>query len=75
MKNETKLKLQNPWLVLASTMVYLLIMDLYFHYCINNEIEIVLQTAATLLAIYYTWWQLKLIVTTIIELITNKIEK
>jgi hypothetical protein len=75
MKNEKKLNLRNPWLVLALTFVYILIMDLYFHYCINSEVDMLLQTIATFVAIYYTWWQLHLIVTTLIESITKKIKE
>jgi hypothetical protein len=76
MKNEKKLSLKiGPWGVVALTIAYIAIMNLYFEYCISREFDPILQMVSTLIAIYYTWWQIKLIVNTIINYITNKIKK
>jgi hypothetical protein len=71
-KNEKKLKL-NPgaWGTLALTLVYLFIMDLYFDYVISREVDTVIQGVATFLALYYTWWQLKLIFKQIFKKVKN----
>lgn len=76
MKNEKKLTFNpGPWGAFCLTIVYLLVMDLYFHYCLNSEVDLYLQAGATIAAVYYTWWQLRLIVTIIIERLIKKEEK
>lgn len=76
MKNEKKLAFNpGPWGAFVLTIVYLLVMDLYFHYCLNSEVDLYLQVGAVIAAVYYTWWQLRLIVTIIIERLIKKEEK
>ncbi len=76
MKNETNLMDRiGPWSTVALTLVYVGLMSLFFDYVISREVPIELQTIAAFAALYYTWWQLKLIVTKLSTLIKIKEEK
>jgi ACR3 family arsenite efflux pump ArsB len=57
-----------PWTTVALTLVYLSLITFYFDYVISQEMDEIIQGAATFLAIFYTWWQIKLVVTQINKL-------
>ena len=57
-----------PWATVALTLVYLSLITFYFDYVISQEMDEILQGAATFLAIFYTWWQIKLVLTQINKL-------
>jgi ACR3 family arsenite efflux pump ArsB len=67
---KTLIKMQNeknlmdrigPWTTVALTLIYVFLMTLYFEYIISQEMDTVIQGIATFLALFYTWWQMKLI--------------
>jgi hypothetical protein len=57
-----------PWTTVALTLVYLSLITFYFDYVISQEMDEIIQGAATFLAIFYTWWQIKLVLTQINKL-------
>lgn len=76
MKNERNLMDRiGPWSTVALTLVYVGLMSLFFDYVISREFPFELQIVATFAALYYSWWQLKLIVTKLTNLIKTKEEK
>jgi hypothetical protein len=75
MQNERNLTDRlGPWVTLALTMLYIFAMDLYFEYIISQEMDSIVQISATFLALFYTVWQIKLIVNQINKLIKKEIE-
>jgi hypothetical protein len=67
MKNE-KLNFNfGIWWIIVTIVIYISIMDLFFHYVISSNIDPILQGIATLAAIYYTWWEAKLIANFLIK--------
>jgi hypothetical protein len=50
------------WGVLALTIVYVFIMNLFFDYVISREVDSILQLGASFLAIVYSVWQVQIIV-------------
>lgn len=76
MKNDKKLIDRiGPWSTVALTLVYVCLISLFFDHVVNREVDLELQVIATFLALYYTWWQLKLVVTKLTNIIKIKEEK
>jgi hypothetical protein len=69
MKNEKDLlERVGPWATVALTLIYFSVITFYFDYVISQEMDEIVQGVATFLAIFYTWWQIKLVVTQINKL-------
>ena len=63
MQNEKNLMNRiGPWATVALTLVYLSVITAYFEYVISQEVDAIIQGSATFLAIFYTWWQINLII-------------
>lgn len=69
-----KLKL-GLWGVVGTTMIYMYVMNLYFRYVVNSEVDEILQIGATFMALIYTVFQIKLIVKEVINYLEKKEEK
>jgi hypothetical protein len=61
MKDIFKFKISG-WGVLALTIVYVFIMNLFFDYVISREVDSVLQLGASFLALVYSVWQVQIII-------------
>ena len=48
--------------MLALTIVYVFIMNLFFDYVISREVDSVLQLGASFLALVYSVWQVQIII-------------
>jgi hypothetical protein len=62
-----KIKLGLWWLV-GTTIIYIYIMNLFFNYVINREVDEILQIGASFIALIYTAFQIKQIVKEVINL-------
>ena len=60
------------WGVVGTTMIYIYIMNLFFSYVINREVDEILQIGASFIALFYTVFQIKLIVKEITNLFNKK---
>jgi hypothetical protein len=71
MKNIFKFNVTG-WHVLASLLVYICVMNLYFDYIISREVDALVQIIASFIALGYTSWQLQIIINYIIKTIKTK---
>jgi hypothetical protein len=71
MKDIFKFKITG-WGVLALTIVYVFIMNLFFDYVISREVESILQLGASFLALVYSVWQAQIIISYFNETIKTK---
>jgi hypothetical protein len=60
------------WGVVLLVMAYMLIIGSYFEYIINREMNEIVQSIASVIALMYTAWQIKLIVNFINKSINTK---
>jgi hypothetical protein len=63
------------WGVVGLTFVYIYIMNLYFDYMINRNVDETLQFGMTFLALVYTVFQIKLLVKEVTNLFNKKEEE
>lgn len=63
------------WGVVGLTFVYIYIMNFYFDYMINRNVDETLQFGMTFLALVYTAFQIKLIIKEITNLFNKKEEE
>jgi hypothetical protein len=61
MKDIFKFKISG-WGVLALTIVYVFIMNLFFDYVISREVDSILQLGASFFALVYSVWQVQIII-------------
>ena len=60
------------WHVLALTVVYFFIMNLFFDYVISREVDSLVQLGASFIALVYTVWQIQIIISYINKTIKTK---
>jgi hypothetical protein len=60
------------WGVLALTIVYVFIMNLFFDYVISREVDSILQLGASFLALVYSVWQAGIIISYFTKTIKTK---
>jgi len=63
------------WSTVGLTFVYIYIMNLYFDYMINRNVDEILQLGMTFLALVYTVFQIKLLVKEVTNLFNKKEEE
>ena len=63
------------WSTVGLTFVYIYIMNLYFDYMINRNVDEILQLGMTFLALVYTVFQIKLLVQEVTNLFNKKEEE
>ena len=66
-----KVERLGTWGVIILTMIYLIVINTFFEYVINREVNSIIQIVAVLVALAYTVFTLKLI----INLVYNFIKK
>lgn len=59
------------WGVVILTVIYLLVMNVFFEYVINREVEIILQAGGSVIALMYTVFMIRLVVNKVF----NKLKK
>lgn len=60
------------WGVVGTTIIYLYVMNLFFTYVINREVDEILQIGATFISLVYTVFQIKIVVKEITNLFNKK---
>jgi hypothetical protein len=60
------------WSVLALTIVYVFIMNLFFDYVISREVDSILQLGASFFALVYSVWQVQIIISYFTKTIKTK---
>ena len=65
----------NKWVVLALTFIYIVVMNFYFEYIINREVDSLIQVICTFVALMYTVFQLSLIASSLLKTINKKEEE
>ena len=60
------------WGVLALTIVYVFIMNLFFDYVISREVDSILQLGASFFALVYSVWQVQIIISYFTKTIKTK---
>lgn len=63
------------WGLVGTTIIYIYIMNLFFNYVINREVDEILQIGASFMALIYTVFQIKLIVKEVINLFKKEEKK
>ena len=71
MKDIFKFKISG-WGVLALTIVYVFIMNLFFDYVISREVDTILQLGASFFALVYSVWQAQIIISYFTKTINTK---
>ena len=71
MKGIFKFKISG-WGVLALTIVYVFIMNLFFDYVISREVDSILQLGASFFALVYSVWQVQIIISYFNKTINTK---
>jgi len=59
------------WGVVILTFIYLLVMNVFFEYVINREVDIILQAGGSVIALMYTVFMIRLVVNKLF----NKLKK
>ena len=59
------------WGVVILTVIYLLVMNVFFEYVINREVDIILQAGGSVIALMYTVFMISLVVNKVF----NKLKK
>ncbi len=65
----------NGWMVLASTIVYISVLTIFFEYVISREFPVFLQIISVFFVLFYTVFQLKTIAKYVINLFNFKEEE
>ncbi len=63
------------WGIVGTTIIYMYVMNLFFTYVVNREVDEILQIGGTFIALAYTVFQIKLVVNEIINYLSKKEEK
>jgi nitrogen fixation protein FixH len=71
MKNIFKFNVTG-WHVLASLLVYIFVMNLFFDYIISREMDSLVQLITSFIALVYTSWQIQIITSYISKTIKTK---
>jgi len=71
MKDIFKFKISG-WGVLALTIVYVFIMNLFFDYVISREVDSILQLGTSFFALVYSVWQAQIIISYFNKTINTK---
>jgi hypothetical protein len=71
MKNIFKFNVTG-WHVLASLLVYIFIMNLFFDYIISREMDSIVQLITSFIALVYTSWEIQIITSYINKTIKTK---
>lgn len=71
MKNIFKFNVTG-WHVLASLLVYIFVMNLFFDYIISREMDSLVQLITSFIALVYTSWQIQIITSYINKTIKTK---
>ena len=50
------------WGVVILTIIYLLVMNVFFEYVINSEVDLILQAGGSVIALMYTVFMVRLVV-------------
>jgi len=50
------------WGVVILTIIYLLVMNVFFEYVINREVDLILQAGGSVIALMYTVFMIRLVV-------------
>lgn len=50
------------WGVVILTFIYLLVMNVFFEYVINSEVDLILQAGGSVIALMYTVFMVRLVV-------------
>jgi hypothetical protein len=69
-----KVERLGTWGVIILTMIYLIVINTFFEYVINREVNSVIQIVAVLVALVYTVFTLKLIVSLVYNFIKKEEE-
>jgi uncharacterized membrane protein YjjP (DUF1212 family) len=69
-----KVEKLGTWGVIILTMIYLIVINTFFEYVINREINSVIQIVAVLVALAYTVFTLKLIINLVYNIIKKEEE-
>jgi|688.fasta_scaffold09709_26 hypothetical protein len=69
-----KVERLGTWGVIILTMIYLIVINTFFEYVINREINSVIQIVAVLVALAYTVFTLKLIINLVYNIIKKEEE-
>ena len=59
------------WGVVILTVIYLLVMNVFFEYVINSEVDLILQAGGSVIALMYTVFMIRLVVNKVF----NKLKK
>jgi hypothetical protein len=59
------------WGIVILTIIYFLIMNVFFEYVINREVDLILQAGGSVIALMYTVFMIKLLVNEVF----NKLKK
>lgn len=60
------------WGVVGTTIIYMYVMNLFFTYVINREVDEILQIGATFISLVYTVFQIKIVVKELTNLFNKK---
>ena len=71
MKNIFKFNVTG-WHVLASLLVYIFVMNLFFDYIISREMDSLVQLITSFIALVYTSWEIQIITSYINKTIKTK---
>jgi hypothetical protein len=69
-----KVERLGTWGVIILTMIYLIVINTFFEYVINREVNSVIQIVAVLVALAYTVFTLKLIINLVYNIIKKEEE-